>query len=932
MLQSITQNSENISLMQTSYKNKELEQKKPDIIASDTYKNILTEEKNIFFPLKPLNQYIENTKLKSKVNYIDNKYLDTIENFKKFTAFSRYIKIQNNFCSEINQLTKQCLPYLDNNIKNNFKNKMLELKNKIVDKHTYKASYWADTLELYCYVRPKVFTVNQMLTQIKSESAKSKLILTNNFSQIKSSIAEIINKNINIKIIGSLLNLLGHTLLIYIEGIDRLIYKNKHSLLESFAKDFNQQQINYGKIANTKSLQTLETSVFIKSAIDNLAVNKNIDNTLTIEIKNKIIENIMIVMSPINICMHIADNFNNFIYSLAQQHNCSKFLTGKDFTKNEIPEEFTKSIEVFIKYFNNLYYNNDNKIEIKDIIKQLEVENETTVYYDIINLKSKLHFYICRSLLAKDTYKSVANILDHDIIYDNSLTIVSIANCYFSVVYKNFIKTRQQQNIFNNIDSHITLQLQHITSSLIIDNNLTVATYRPLIIQALEQTNDAKQITAFFFNINIKILLQLPQNSDFLGYLAKIITKKIEKSLILKQQLINTISDDANIITPHNCISIANSYWIINTTLVEPILLKLATKKVNITAYINQLTIEDILNLTATNSLKNLFDLSDKKNLDTNYFYKMFNQLMQYGDSKAIIPLVHSGLLNCSFDNYNYLLLALARQEDLAGIELVFNSYDQLTNRNNFNLSLIDYKDKTLLMYLAQLGDDNLLKTLINQGVDVNQCNKNNSTALIFAARYGNDKCLTALIEHGAQLDTQLNDKSTALMLAIQNSHNKCAEILLKNKADTRIENDFGWTALILSVQYNNLVIMQMLLESDICDINKTANDGCTALMIAAFYGNDEALCMLINKGADLDMQSKEQWTALMYAAQDNQHNCLEMLIENCADMHKENHNGDTALKIAHFFKNKLCEKILVKKIYEAKKCPEKFCKVRQDK
>lgn len=71
-----------------------------------------------------------------------------------------------------------------------------------------------------------------------------------------------------------------------------------------------------------------------------------------------------------------------------------------------------------------------------------------------------------------------------------------------------------------------------------------------------------------------------------------------------------------------------------------------------------------------------------------------------------------------------------------------------------------------------------------------------------------------------------------------------------------------------------------------------------TPLMYAASQNNAEAVQILINSGADPNLQSDDAWTALMYAARDNPE-VIKTLLTNGANPDIVNNDGQTALDIA---------------------------------
>ena len=61
-----------------------------------------------------------------------------------------------------------------------------------------------------------------------------------------------------------------------------------------------------------------------------------------------------------------------------------------------------------------------------------------------------------------------------------------------------------------------------------------------------------------------------------------------------------------------------------------------------------------------------------------------------------------------------------------------------------------------------------------------------------------------------------------------------------------------------------HLEIVKLLIANKITDINIQNNNGVTALMFASQKGHLEIVKLLIEKGANVNAQSKSGWTTLM--------------------------------------------------------------------
>jgi hypothetical protein len=78
-----------------------------------------------------------------------------------------------------------------------------------------------------------------------------------------------------------------------------------------------------------------------------------------------------------------------------------------------------------------------------------------------------------------------------------------------------------------------------------------------------------------------------------------------------------------------------------------------------------------------------------------------------------------------------------------------------------------------------------------------------------------------------------------------------------------------------------------------------TEGNGYTALIWAASRGYTETVRLLIEGGADLNLQAADGQTALMRAADNGQFDVVKVLVENGADVNIQTDRGITALRLA---------------------------------
>ncbi|HZF28474.1 MAG TPA: ankyrin repeat domain-containing protein [Gammaproteobacteria bacterium] len=230
------------------------------------------------------------------------------------------------------------------------------------------------------------------------------------------------------------------------------------------------------------------------------------------------------------------------------------------------------------------------------------------------------------------------------------------------------------------------------------------------------------------------------------------------------------------------------------------------------------------------------------------------------------------------------------------------------------------WKGQTALMWAADSNSPDLAQLLIAHGADVNTRAVANDwaaqittepraqyrptggfTPLIYAARSGCTRCVRAMLEAGADIDRPNPDGTTPLMFAIDSLRFDTARLLLDQGANPQHQDWYGRTALYVAVDmssYNRRSpqsedtgetsahdVIRMLLEKGVnpnSQLNfhrpgrggnsgRFADDllttGCTPLIRAAIGEDVDAVKMLLEHGALVDLPNVMGVTPLMAAA-----------------------------------------------------------------
>jgi ankyrin repeat protein len=231
--------------------------------------------------------------------------------------------------------------------------------------------------------------------------------------------------------------------------------------------------------------------------------------------------------------------------------------------------------------------------------------------------------------------------------------------------------------------------------------------------------------------------------------------------------------------------------------------------------------------------------------------------------------------------------------------------------------------DGTTALHWAVRADDvATAQLLLRAGAKPGAANRYGVTPISLAAVNGNAAMIEILVKAGADPNTSLAEGETVLMRAARTGNPEALEVLLSRGADpSHKERTLGETALMWAAAEDNVAAVGTLLEygadpdarSNLltfprANASRTANalvsvvmprGGWTASMYAARRGSTDALRMLADRGADLDVVDPDGTSALVYAIINGHYDAAAVLIEKGADPNIPDSRGMAALYAA---------------------------------
>ena len=169
--------------------------------------------------------------------------------------------------------------------------------------------------------------------------------------------------------------------------------------------------------------------------------------------------------------------------------------------------------------------------------------------------------------------------------------------------------------------------------------------------------------------------------------------------------------------------------------------------------------------------------------------------------------------------------------------------------------------------FVAILRDDDAaIAGLLRRGFDPNTRDPKGQVGLTIALQNGSSKAFAALLASSqVNVEARNAQDESPLMMAALKGNLEAVKALLARDADV---NKTGWAPLHYAASAGSrqhVAIIALLLENH-AYIDATSPNGTTPLMMAAQYGSNEAVQLLLDEGADPTLKNQLGLTAADFA------------------------------------------------------------------
>ena len=238
----------------------------------------------------------------------------------------------------------------------------------------------------------------------------------------------------------------------------------------------------------------------------------------------------------------------------------------------------------------------------------------------------------------------------------------------------------------------------------------------------------------------------------------------------------------------------------------------------------------------------------------------------------------------------------------------------------NANIEMQDSRGRTALHRATEEGKLDVVRTLLDRGATIDKKANDGATPLFDSVQFGKVPILELLIERHAQVDLADASGNTPLMVASEGNaylpnNAPMVDALLAAGAHVDSVDARGRSALYRASAEGKVDAMRLLLDHK-ANVNLRANDQSTPLIEAVTYAKLPAAQLLIDRGANVNLGDSSDTTPLMIAAETSVYikdpvEFLKLLLEHGAKRGMTDNRGRNALQRAVESKNAAAMEIL---------------------
>ncbi len=201
-------------------------------------------------------------------------------------------------------------------------------------------------------------------------------------------------------------------------------------------------------------------------------------------------------------------------------------------------------------------------------------------------------------------------------------------------------------------------------------------------------------------------------------------------------------------------------------------------------------------------------------------------------------------------------------------------------------------------LYWAAFGGKNdMIRYLLDKGLDINQLKPNGRTPLNKAAQGGRIYAFELLLERGANLPTTNSAKELLFQDAVAGGNLRIVKYLINLGYNPRQITSEGEISIFSALWSKSTDLMSYLIDQG-ADVNQLNEGGSSLLWVAIDLHKKDFVRLLIDKGANLNLAVKDGLTPFFLAVRECP-DVLQNMLDKGVDINRKDKYGDTALLVS---------------------------------
>ncbi|KAM0823535.1 hypothetical protein ACQ4PT_070810 [Festuca glaucescens] len=179
-----------------------------------------------------------------------------------------------------------------------------------------------------------------------------------------------------------------------------------------------------------------------------------------------------------------------------------------------------------------------------------------------------------------------------------------------------------------------------------------------------------------------------------------------------------------------------------------------------------------------------------------------------------------------------------------------------LVEESGLDVNAVSKLGMTPMSYAAHEGKTQVIRYLLDRGVDPAMSDERGTTPLHNAALQGHCEVVRLLLSEGVPVDP-VDHRGPQLQLAVSKDHDEAVKVLLEHSADPNKVANKIFSPVLAACYWQSLKCIKLLIEAG-ADVNAHCYPGPTPLMEAVNDGLTDFVKLLLDAGADPNIPTLE--------------------------------------------------------------------------